>query len=64
MSQLPGRPVLDQPRRQARGLHRAVLGGDARALLRLREVPGTVALPAAQLRRPRLRLHDLAAAQG
>ena len=49
MSQLPGRPDLDQLRRQARELHRAALGGDAGALGRLRQVSGTVALSAAQL---------------
>ena len=49
MSQLPARPDLDQLRRQARELHRAALGGDARALRRLRQVSGTVALSAAQL---------------
>lgn len=49
MSQLPARPDLDQLRRQARELYRAALGGDARALRRLRQVSGTVALPAAQL---------------
>jgi Family of unknown function (DUF5990)/Domain of unknown function (DUF5655) len=32
MSELPGRPDLDQLRRQARELHRAALGGDDRAL--------------------------------
>ena len=49
MSQLPARPDLDQLRRQARELYRAALGGDAGALRRLRQVSGTVALPAAQL---------------
>jgi hypothetical protein len=49
MSQLPARPDLDQLRRQARELHRAALGGDARALRRLRQVSGTVTLSAAQL---------------
>ena len=49
MSQLPARPDLDQLRRQARELYRAALGGDARALRRLRQVSGTVALSAAQL---------------
>jgi hypothetical protein len=50
MSQLPARPDLDQLRRQARELYRAALGGDAGALRRLREVSGTFALSAAQLR--------------
>jgi uncharacterized protein len=50
MSQLPARPGLDQLRRQARELYRAALGGDAGALRRLREVSGTFALSAAQLR--------------
>ena len=49
MSQLPGHPDLDQLRRQARELHRAAQAGDARALDRLRQVSGTVALSAAQL---------------
>jgi hypothetical protein len=49
MSQLPARPDLDQLRRQARELYRAALSGDAGALRRLRQVSGTVALPAAQL---------------
>ena len=49
MSQLPARPDLDQLRLQARELYRAALGGDARALRRLRQVSGTVTLPAAQL---------------
>ena len=49
MSQLPGHPDLDQLRRQARELHRAAEVGDARAVERLREVSGTVALSAAQL---------------
>jgi Domain of unknown function (DUF5655) len=49
MSQLPGHPDLDQLRRQARELQRAAQAGDARAVYRLRQVSGTVALPAAQL---------------
>src|SRR5260221_4216718 len=49
MSQLPGHPDLDQLRRQARELHRAAEVGDARAVERLREVSGPVALSAAQL---------------
>ena len=49
MSQLPARPDLDQLRRQARELYRAALGGDARALRRLRQVSGTVALSQALL---------------
>jgi hypothetical protein len=48
MSQLPARPDLDQLRRQARELHRAALGGDAGAQRRLRQVPGTAGLSAAQ----------------
>jgi hypothetical protein len=49
MSQLPDRPDADQLRRQARELHRAAAGGDARALHRLREVSDKVTLSAAQL---------------
>jgi hypothetical protein len=49
MSQLPDRPDTDQLRRQARELHRAAVGGDARALGRLRQVSGKVTLSAAQL---------------
>jgi hypothetical protein len=49
MSQLPDRPDTDQLRRQARELHRAAAGGDARALRRLRQVSGKVTLSAAQL---------------
>ena len=49
MSQLPDRPDADQLRRQARELHRAAAGGDARALRRLRQVSRTVTLSAAQL---------------
>jgi hypothetical protein len=49
VSQLPGHPDLDHLRRQARELHRAAQAGDARALERLRQVSGTVALSAAQL---------------
>ena len=49
MSRLPDRPDTDQLRRQARELHRAAAGGDARALGRLRQVSGKVTLSAAQL---------------
>jgi hypothetical protein len=49
MSQLPGRPDTDQLRRQARELHRAAAGGDARALGRLRQFSDKVTLSAAQL---------------
>jgi hypothetical protein len=49
MSQLPRRPDADQLRRQARELHRAAVGGDARALHQLREVSDKVTLSAAQL---------------
>ncbi len=49
MPQLPGRPDLDQLRRQARELHRAAQGGDADALRRLRPVSDKVTLSTAQL---------------
>jgi hypothetical protein len=49
MSQLPDRPDADQLRHQARELHRAALGGDARAVRRIREVSAKVTLSAAQL---------------
>jgi hypothetical protein len=49
MSRLPDRPDTDQLRRQARELLRAAVGGDARALGRLRQVSGKVTLSAAQL---------------
>ncbi len=49
MSQLPGRPDLDQLRHQARELQRAAAGGDAGALRRLRLVSGKPTLSAAQL---------------
>jgi len=49
MSQLPGRPDVDQLRRQARELHRAAVGGDPGAVGRLREVSGKITLSAAQL---------------
>ena len=49
MSQLPDRPDTDQLRRQARELHRAAAGGDARAMGRLRQVSDKVTLSAAQL---------------
>jgi Family of unknown function (DUF5990)/Domain of unknown function (DUF5655) len=49
MSQLPGHPDLDQLRRQARELQRAARAGDPRAVERLGQVSGTVALSAALL---------------
>jgi hypothetical protein len=49
MSRLPDRPDLAQLRRQARELHRAAEGGDARSLRRLQQVSGKVTLSAAQL---------------
>jgi len=49
MSQLPAHPDLDQLRRQARELHRAAQGGDARALGQLQQISGQVTLSAAQL---------------
>lgn len=49
MSQLPAHPDLDQLRRQARELHRAAQGGDARARRRLEQVAGRATLWAAQL---------------
>jgi hypothetical protein len=49
MSQLPAHPDLDQLRRQARELHRAAQGGDARALGRIQQTSGQVTLSAAQL---------------
>jgi Family of unknown function (DUF5990)/Domain of unknown function (DUF5655) len=49
MPQLPGRPDIDQLRRQARELQRAALDGDAGALRRLGAVSDKVTLSAAQL---------------
>jgi hypothetical protein len=49
MAQLPGRPDIDQLRRQARELHRAAHGGDPAALRRLRAVSDKVTLSTAQL---------------
>jgi Family of unknown function (DUF5990)/Domain of unknown function (DUF5655) len=49
MPRLPGRPDLDQLRRQARELLRAAQGGDPAALRRLRAVSGRVTLSSAQL---------------
>lgn len=49
MSELPGRPDLDQLRRQARELLRAATEGEPRAVTRLRAVSERVKLSAAQL---------------
>jgi hypothetical protein len=49
MSALPGRPDLDQLRRQARELLRAAAAGDEQALARLRVVSQQQTLSAAQL---------------
>lgn len=49
MSDLPGRPNLDQLRRQARELLRAAADGEPAALARIRAVPERVSLSAAQL---------------
>jgi hypothetical protein len=49
MSELPGRPDIDQLRRQARELLRAARGGDPHALSRLRAVSERVTLSTAQL---------------
>ena len=49
MSELPGRPNLDQLRRQARELLRAAAGGEPAALTRIRAVSERVSLSAAQL---------------
>jgi hypothetical protein len=49
MSELPGRPDLDQLRRQARELLRAAADGEPTALTRLRAVSERVTLSAAQL---------------
>jgi hypothetical protein len=47
--ELPGRPDLDQLRRQARELLRAAADGEPSALTRIRAVSGRVSLSAAQL---------------
>ena len=49
MSELPGRPNLDQLRRQARELLRAAADGEPSALARIRAVSERVSLSAAQL---------------
>ena len=49
MSQLPGRPDLDQLRHQARELHRAAQADDTHALATIRQVSEKVTLSAAQL---------------
>jgi Family of unknown function (DUF5990)/Domain of unknown function (DUF5655) len=49
MPQLPGRPDIDQLRRQARELQHAAQGGDPDALRRLRTVSDKVTLSTAQL---------------
>jgi hypothetical protein len=49
MSELPGRPNLDQLRRQARELLRAAAGGEPAALARVRAFSDRVSLSAAQL---------------
>jgi hypothetical protein len=49
MSELPGRPNLDQLRRQARELLRAAADGEPAALTRIRAVSGRLSLSAAQL---------------
>ena len=49
MSELPGRPDLDQLRRQARELLRAAAADDPAALARIRVVSRGVSLSAAQL---------------
>ena len=49
MSGLPGRPDLDQLRRQARELLRAAAANDQEALRRIRAVSGKRTLSAAQL---------------
>jgi Family of unknown function (DUF5990)/Domain of unknown function (DUF5655) len=49
MPRLPGRPDLDQLRRQARELLRAAQGGDPAALTRLKAVSDKVTLSTAQL---------------
>jgi hypothetical protein len=49
VSELPGRPNLDQLRRQARELLRAAADGEPSALTRIRAVSGRISLSAAQL---------------
>jgi hypothetical protein len=49
MSTLPGRPSLDQLRRQARELHRAAADGDEDSVRRVRAVSARFTLSAAQL---------------
>ena len=49
MSELPGRPNIDQLRRQARELLRAAAGGEPSALARIRAFSERVSLSAAQL---------------
>ena len=49
MSELPGRPNLDQLRRQARELLRAAANGEPAALARIRAVSARVSLSTAQL---------------
>ena len=49
MSELPGRPNLDQLRRQARELLRAAADGEPAALARVRAFSERVSLSAAQL---------------
>ena len=49
MSTLPGRPSLDQLRRQARELHRAATDGDEDSVRRVRAVSARFTLSAAQL---------------
>jgi hypothetical protein len=49
MSELPGRPNLDQLRHQARDLLRAAAGGEPSALARIRALSERVSLSAAQL---------------
>lgn len=49
MPELPGRPDVDQLRRQARELHRAAAAGEPEAVDRIRRVSDRIALSAAQL---------------
>ena len=49
MPELPGRPNLDQLRRQARELLRAAADGEPAALTRIRAFSQRVSLSAAQL---------------
>jgi hypothetical protein len=49
MSELPGRPNIDQLRRQARELQRAAADGEPAAVTRIRAVSERVSLSAAQL---------------